>query len=151
MTLRRVDTFPNLLALNPKCCCPFFPHLLILDFRFGSIFWPCFSNCCVIPTNDKGSQSPTNLVHLWGLTRALLHEKFSTFGKFISLAISKDYNGLLKGFAFVNYKNPNDARKAMEAMNGSLFSILRASCLNTKFLFSWYWFCTYCCLLIFHN
>ncbi|KAG2403102.1 Polyadenylate-binding protein [Vigna angularis] len=55
------------------------------------------------------------------ITEALLQEKFSTFGKIISLAIAKDDNGLSKGFAFVNYDRPDDARKAMEAMNGSQF------------------------------
>lgn len=55
------------------------------------------------------------------ITEALLQEKFSPFGKIISLAIAKDDNGLSKGFAFVNYDRPDDARKAMEAMNGSQF------------------------------
>ncbi|KAL5150116.1 Polyadenylate-binding protein 7 [Glycine soja] len=55
------------------------------------------------------------------ITEALLQEKFSSFGKIISLAISKDDNGLSKGFAFVNYENPDDAKKAMEAMNGLQF------------------------------
>ncbi|KAG4996279.1 hypothetical protein JHK84_027327 [Glycine max] len=55
------------------------------------------------------------------ITEALLQEKFSSFGKIISLVISKDDNGLSKGFAFVNYENPDDARKAMEAMNGLKF------------------------------
>ena len=58
------------------------------------------------------------------ITEALLQEKFSSFGKIISLAIAKDDNGLSKGFAFVNYDNPDDARQAMEAMNGSQFGSL---------------------------
>ncbi|XP_060176595.1 polyadenylate-binding protein 7-like isoform X2 [Lycium barbarum] len=48
-----------------------------------------------------------------------LREKFSGFGKIISLVISKDENGGSKGFGFVNFDDPDDARKAMEAMNGS--------------------------------
>lgn len=52
-------------------------------------------------------------------TEELLKEKFSAFGKIVSLAIAKDDNGLSKGFGFVNYDNPDDARRAMEAMNGS--------------------------------
>lgn len=55
------------------------------------------------------------------ITEALLQEKFSSFGKIISLAIAKDDKGLPKGFAFVNYDNPDDARQAMEAMNGVQF------------------------------
>ncbi|RDX82040.1 Polyadenylate-binding protein 7, partial [Mucuna pruriens] len=52
------------------------------------------------------------------ISEALLQEKFSSFGKIFSLAIAREDNGLSKGFAFVNYDNPDDARKAMEAMNG---------------------------------
>ncbi|KAK7345453.1 hypothetical protein VNO77_16057 [Canavalia gladiata] len=52
------------------------------------------------------------------ITEALLQEKFSSFGKIISLAIAKDDNGQSKGYAFVNYENPDDAKQAMEAMNG---------------------------------
>ncbi|XP_027363185.1 polyadenylate-binding protein 7-like [Abrus precatorius] len=55
------------------------------------------------------------------VTEALLQEKFSSFGKIISLAIAKDDSGLSKGFAFVNYDKPDDARQAMEAMNGLQF------------------------------
>ncbi|CAN4117165.1 unnamed protein product [Withania somnifera] len=48
-----------------------------------------------------------------------LREKFSEFGKIISLAIAKDENGGSKGFGYVNFENPDDAKKAVEAMNGS--------------------------------
>ena len=76
------------------------------------------------------------------ITEALLQEKFSSFGKIISLAISKDDNGLSKGFAFVNYENPDDAKKAMEAMNGlqfgSLFTLLLCRLFIHKIAFSWH-------------
>lgn len=49
----------------------------------------------------------------------LLKEKFSEFGKIASLVISKDENGNSRGFGFVNFDSPDDARKAMETMNGS--------------------------------
>lgn len=49
----------------------------------------------------------------------ILREKFSQFGKIISLVISRDENGTSKGFGFVNFDNPDDARRAVEAMNGS--------------------------------
>jgi polyadenylate-binding protein len=58
------------------------------------------------------------------ITKEHLEEKFSSFGKIISLAIAKDGNGLSKGFGFVNYDNPDDARRAIEAMNGSKFGNL---------------------------
>ncbi|KAJ8532786.1 hypothetical protein K7X08_015675 [Anisodus acutangulus] len=48
-----------------------------------------------------------------------LREKCSEFGKIISLVIAKDENGGSKGFGYVNFENPNDARRAMEDMNGS--------------------------------
>lgn len=49
----------------------------------------------------------------------LLQEKFSKFGKIVSLAISRDENGYSRGFGFVNFDNPDDARRALETMNGS--------------------------------
>ncbi|XP_060201380.1 polyadenylate-binding protein 7-like [Lycium barbarum] len=48
-----------------------------------------------------------------------LGEKCSEFGKIISLVIAKDENGGSKGFGYVNFENPDDARRAVEAMNGS--------------------------------
>nr|XP_025635032.1 polyadenylate-binding protein 7-like isoform X4 [Arachis hypogaea]XP_025663823.1 polyadenylate-binding protein 7-like isoform X4 [Arachis hypogaea] len=56
------------------------------------------------------------------ITEELLQKKFSSFGKIMSLAIAKDANGMSKGFAFVNYDNPEEAKQAMEAMNGSQFA-----------------------------
>ncbi|KAM4078488.1 hypothetical protein ACB094_09G041300 [Castanea mollissima] len=53
------------------------------------------------------------------VTEELLREKFSEFGKIASLVISRDDNGTSRGFGFVNFDNPDDARQAMEAMNGS--------------------------------
>ncbi|XP_017251664.1 polyadenylate-binding protein 7 isoform X1 [Daucus carota subsp. sativus] len=49
----------------------------------------------------------------------LLKEKFSEFGKIASLIISKDENDKSRGFGFVNFDSPDDARRAMETMNGS--------------------------------
>jgi RNA recognition motif-containing protein len=58
------------------------------------------------------------------VTEKHLEEKFSSFGKIVSLAIKKDENGQSKGFGFVNYDSPDDARRAMEAMDGSQFGNL---------------------------
>ncbi|KAL5060118.1 hypothetical protein RYX36_031722 [Vicia faba] len=52
------------------------------------------------------------------ITETLLQEKFSSFGKIISLAVAKNNNGMSKGFGFVNFDKPDDAKRAMEAMNG---------------------------------
>lgn len=53
----------------------------------------------------------------------LLREKFSEFGRIVSLAIAKDENGSCKGFAFVNFDNPEDAKRATEALNGTQFGL----------------------------
>lgn len=53
------------------------------------------------------------------ITEDHLREKFSEFGMIDSLVISKDDNGVSRGFGFVNFDNPDDARRAMEALNGS--------------------------------
>ena len=66
------------------------------------------------------------------VSEATLQEKFSSFGKIVSLVIAKDNNGMSKGFGFVNYDNPDDAKKAMEAMNGSK--------LGTSFILLLCWF-----------
>ncbi|XP_041024919.1 polyadenylate-binding protein 7 [Juglans microcarpa x Juglans regia] len=53
------------------------------------------------------------------VTEEVLREKFSKFGKIASLVISKEDKGTSRGFGFVNFDNPDDARQAMEQMNGS--------------------------------
>ncbi|XP_050380378.1 polyadenylate-binding protein 7 [Argentina anserina] len=49
----------------------------------------------------------------------LLEEKFSEFGKIVSFAIARDENGISRGFCFVNFEGPDDARRALESLNGS--------------------------------
>lgn len=51
----------------------------------------------------------------------LLKEKFSEFGKIVGFAISRDENGISRGFGFVNFESPDDARQALESMNGTQF------------------------------
>ncbi|XP_021289767.1 polyadenylate-binding protein 7 isoform X2 [Herrania umbratica] len=53
------------------------------------------------------------------ITEELLQDKFSGFGKIASLFVAKDENGASRGFGFVNFESPDDAKRAMEAMNGS--------------------------------
>ncbi|KAK8672183.1 hypothetical protein V6N13_110556 [Hibiscus sabdariffa] len=53
------------------------------------------------------------------ITEETLQDKFSVFGKIASLVVARDENGASRGFGFVNFENPDDARKAMEVMNGS--------------------------------
>lgn len=54
------------------------------------------------------------------VTEDLLEEKFSLYGKVDSLAIMKDANGKSRGFGFVNFESQEEAKKAIEAMNGAL-------------------------------
>ncbi|EOY08042.1 Poly(A) binding protein 7 [Theobroma cacao] len=53
------------------------------------------------------------------ITEELLQDKFSKFGEIASLFVAKDENGSSRGFGFVNFESPDDAKRAMEAMNGS--------------------------------
>ncbi|KAI3683836.1 hypothetical protein L1987_84351 [Smallanthus sonchifolius] len=52
------------------------------------------------------------------MTEEILEKSFAKFGKIVSLVIAKDDNGVSRGFGFVNYESPDDARKAVEDMNG---------------------------------
>ncbi|KAK8957791.1 putative polyadenylate-binding protein [Platanthera zijinensis] len=52
------------------------------------------------------------------ITEDLIELKFSEFGKISNVMIAKDGEGKSKGFGFVNFENPDSAKKAMEAMNG---------------------------------
>nr|DAD48716.1 TPA_asm: hypothetical protein HUJ06_018653 [Nelumbo nucifera] len=53
------------------------------------------------------------------VTEEILQEKFSEFGKITNLVISKDDNGNSRGFGFINFESSDDAKRAMEAMNGA--------------------------------
>ncbi|OIV92180.1 hypothetical protein TanjilG_30821 [Lupinus angustifolius] len=76
---------------------------------------------CVLP----GSEARYTNLYMKNLdldiTEAVLQEKFSSFGKIVSLAIAKDNKGVSKGFGFVNYDNADDAKRTLEAMNGTQF------------------------------
>ncbi|XP_073151128.1 polyadenylate-binding protein 7 [Henckelia pumila] len=49
----------------------------------------------------------------------VIKDKFSEYGKIVSFVISKDESGASKGFGFANFENPDDAKRAVEALNGS--------------------------------
>ncbi|GJY90698.1 polyadenylate-binding protein 7 [Tanacetum coccineum] len=53
------------------------------------------------------------------MTEDLLKEKFSMFGNIVSLVIAREENGTSKGFGFVSFENPDDAKKAATTMNGA--------------------------------
>lgn len=52
------------------------------------------------------------------ITEKELEEKFSDFGKITNLIIMRDENERPRGFGFINFENPEDAKRAVEAMNG---------------------------------
>ncbi|XVF18902.1 hypothetical protein REPUB_Repub11eG0063500 [Reevesia pubescens] len=53
-----------------------------------------------------------------GMTENILKEMFSRYGKVCNIVIMKDGKGSSRGFGFVNFQFPDDAKKALEAMNG---------------------------------
>ncbi|TYI04064.1 hypothetical protein ES332_A11G388700v1 [Gossypium tomentosum] len=53
------------------------------------------------------------------INEEVLQEKFSEFGKIACLVVARDENGTSRGFGFLNFECPDDAKKAMESMNGS--------------------------------
>ncbi|XWS16737.1 hypothetical protein CRYUN_Cryun33cG0004300 [Craigia yunnanensis] len=53
------------------------------------------------------------------ITKELLQEQFSEFGKIACLVVAKDENRASKGVGFVNFDSLGDAKWAMEVMNGS--------------------------------
>lgn len=54
------------------------------------------------------------------ITEEVLQEKFSTFGKITNIIVMKDEDGNPKGFGFINFDSPDDAKQAVEAMNGEV-------------------------------
>lgn len=52
------------------------------------------------------------------ITEELIELKFAQFGKITNVMIAKDDEGNSKGFGFVNFENPDSAKKALDAMNG---------------------------------
>lgn len=53
------------------------------------------------------------------LTDDLLREKFSPFGVVKNAIVMKDESGKSRGFGFVCFQSPEDARKAIQVMNGT--------------------------------
>ncbi|KAL8134483.1 polyadenylate-binding protein 6-like [Apium graveolens] len=50
----------------------------------------------------------------------VLRERFSEYGNISSVVIMKDNAGVSKGFGFVGFNLHEDAKKAMEALNGAI-------------------------------
>lgn len=54
------------------------------------------------------------------VTEETLTQKFSEFGKITNLIIMKDEDNQPKGFGFINFETPEEAKHAVEAMNGAV-------------------------------
>ena len=53
-----------------------------------------------------------------------LHEVFENFGEILSCKVSVDWNtGDSRGYGFVHFANPEDAKKAMEGLNGKYINV----------------------------
>ncbi|VVA97864.1 unnamed protein product [Arabis nemorensis] len=57
-----------------------------------------------------------NLVE--GVTEDILHRLFSQFGTVSSVVVMRDGMGRSRGFGFVNFCHPENAKKAVESLNG---------------------------------
>ncbi|KAF8407124.1 hypothetical protein HHK36_006249 [Tetracentron sinense] len=53
------------------------------------------------------------------LTEDILRDKFSEFGKVHNVVIMRDGEGKSRGFGFISFDSPEEAKKAVEAMNGA--------------------------------
>ncbi|XP_023756172.1 polyadenylate-binding protein 6 [Lactuca sativa] len=56
-------------------------------------------------------------------TESSLIEKFSTYGKVTSAVIMNDKEGKSKGFGFVNFESHDNAKIAIEALNGEVIGL----------------------------
>ena len=54
------------------------------------------------------------------VTEETLTQKFSEFGNITNLIIMKDEDNQPKGFGFINFETPDEAKQAVEAMNGAV-------------------------------
>lgn len=50
-------------------------------------------------------------------TNKSLNELFKPYGEIFSVRLAQDYKGASKGYGYIQYFNPGDANKAIEAMN----------------------------------
>ena len=54
------------------------------------------------------------------VTEEVLKQKFSEYGKITNIILMKDDNDQPKGFGFINFETPDEAKQAVEAMDGAL-------------------------------
>lgn len=69
----------------------------------------------------SGSQEFTNVYVknlVEGVTEDILHRLFSQYGTVSSVVVLRDCMGRSRGFGFVNFCHPENAKKAVESLNG---------------------------------
>lgn len=78
-----------------------------------------------IKRNDRiGSSADQKFTNLYvknledDVTEELLSEKFSKFGKISNVVVMRNEIGNPRGFGFVSFEDPDDAKTAVESMNG---------------------------------
>lgn len=62
-----------------------------------------------------------------GVTEDLLREKFSVHGEVYNAVIMKNSEGKSRGFGFVSFYSPENAKKAEESLNGALLGTLESN------------------------
>ncbi|OIW15647.1 hypothetical protein TanjilG_08223 [Lupinus angustifolius] len=71
------------------------------------------------------SNTKFNNVYVKNLSESItdddLNKFFGEYGTITSSVVMRDGDGKSKGFGFVNFENPDDAAKAVEALNGKKF------------------------------
>ncbi|THU71384.1 hypothetical protein C4D60_Mb04t00830 [Musa balbisiana] len=55
----------------------------------------------------------------WDITDDVLRQRFSAYGNISSAVVMKDRDGKSRGFGFVDFESPEDAKNALENLNGS--------------------------------
>ncbi|KAF5931988.1 hypothetical protein HYC85_028159, partial [Camellia sinensis] len=80
----------------------------------------------VMKSQRKDAQEEPKFTNLYvknlseNVTEDVLKDKFSEFGKVCNVLIMKDADGKSRGFGFVNFELHEEAKKAVEALNGTL-------------------------------
>ncbi|WOK97958.1 hypothetical protein Cni_G06666 [Canna indica] len=102
-----------------------------LDTDMRSACWPVFCQrmqedaqefAKLIPNHKFFQGGRTNLYikNLYqDIMDVVLKEKFSEYGSIDSTVVMKDKDGMSRGFGFVNFLSGDDAKNALENLNGS--------------------------------
>ena len=88
-------------------------------------YYYCYSYVDYFKKKEERYQPGVGYTNLYvknleqNVTEETLRERFSEFGNITSLVISRDSDGISKGFGFVNFEKPEDAKNAKESIDGT--------------------------------